>query len=99
MLRLRSALIVLLFACLCLLTTKSSYGQSAAPETAAPLRVVIAGLVHGHAYGFFNQFQKRPDLQIVGVAEANKELAGKFATRYKLGQELFFTDLEEAIKK
>ena len=99
MFHLRSGLIVLLFACGCLLATKASYGQSTAPEASAPLHVVIAGLAHGHAYGFFNQFQKRPDLQIVGIAEPNKQLAGKFAARYGLGQELFFTDLEEAIKK
>jgi len=24
---------------------------------------------HGHAFGFFDQFQKRADLQVVGIAE------------------------------
>jgi hypothetical protein len=31
----------------------------------APLRVALAGLAHGHAFGFFDQFQHRTDLQVV----------------------------------
>ncbi len=37
----------------------------------APLRVAFVGLVHGHAFGFFDQFQHRTDLQVVGIAEAD----------------------------
>ena len=75
------------------------YAQQKSESTTAPLRVVVAGLVHGHAYGFFNQFQHRPDLQIVGIAEPNKDLAQKFAVRYKLAPAIFYSDLEDALKK
>jgi len=34
-----------------------------------PLRVAIAGLVHGHAGGLFEHALKRTDIQIVGIAE------------------------------
>ncbi len=64
----------------------------------APLRVALAGLVHGHAFGFFDQFQKRTDLQIVGIAESNGQLVAQFEKRYGLAPNLFYTDLEEMLK-
>src|SRR2546425_3743088 len=64
----------------------------------APLRVALAGLVHGHAFGFFDQFQKRADLQVVGIAEADRQLTAQFAKRYGLAPGLFYSDLEEMLK-
>jgi len=64
-----------------------------------PLRVALAGLVHGHAFGFFDQFQKRTDLQIVGIAEADGQLVARFAKKYSLASNLFYSDLEEMLKK
>src|SRR6266851_3320782 len=68
-------------------------------EGDAPLRVALAGLVHGHAFGFFDQFQNRTDLQVVGIAEADRQLAAQFAKSYGLAPELFYSDLEEMLKK
>jgi len=65
----------------------------------APLRVALAGLVHGHASGFFDQFQKRADLQIVGIAEADGQLVEHFEKKYGLAPSLFYSDLEEMLKK
>jgi glucose-fructose oxidoreductase len=65
----------------------------------APLRVALAGLVHGHAFGFFDQFQKRTDLQVVGIAEADGQLVAQFEKRYGVASNLFYTDLEEMLKK
>jgi len=65
----------------------------------APLRVALAGLVHGHAFGFFDQFQKRTDMQIVGIAEADGQLVAHFEKRYGLEPGLFYSDLEEMLKK
>ena len=65
----------------------------------APLRVVLAGLVHGHSFGFFDQFQHRTDLQIVGIAEADHQLTEQFAKRYGLQPGIFYSDLEEMLKK
>jgi predicted dehydrogenase len=65
----------------------------------APLRVAMAGLVHGHASGFFDQFQKRTDLQIVGIAEADGQLVAHFEKKYGLAPGLFYSDLEEMLKK
>ena len=43
----------------------ASSAQTAA--TAAPLRVAIAGMVHGHVEGFLQHSLHRPDIQIVGI--------------------------------
>lgn len=89
--------IVALLAC----ASANSRAQ-AKPETKAeeaPLRVALAGLVHGHAFGFFDQFQHRTDLQVVGIAEANHQLAEQFTKRYGLQQGIFYSDLEEMLKK
>src|SRR5712692_8867338 len=64
----------------------------------APLRVALAGLVHGHASGFLDQFQHRTDLQVVGIAEADHQLAAQFAKSYRLTPGLFYSDLEEMLK-
>src|SRR6266478_3267404 len=64
----------------------------------APLRVALAGLVHGHAFGFFDQFQKRMDLQVVGIAEADGQLVAQFEKRFGLASSLFHSDLEEMLK-
>jgi len=65
----------------------------------APLRVALAGLVHGHAFGFFDQFQRRRDLQVVGIAEADHQLTEQFTKRYGLQAGIFYSDLEEMLKK
>jgi predicted dehydrogenase len=64
----------------------------------APLRVALAGLVHGHVNGFFDRFQHRADLEVVGIAEADGQLAAQFAKRYGLAPGLFYSDLEEMLK-
>src|SRR5258707_5581199 len=72
--------------------------KSATENEKAPLRVALAGLVHGHASGFFDQFQHREDLQVVGIAEADRRLAAQFAKSYGLAPGLFYSDLEEMLK-
>src|SRR5258708_24288678 len=71
------------------------------PETKAeeaPLRVALAGLVHGHVNGFFDRFQHRADLQVVGIAEPDRQVAAQFAKRHGLAPGLFYSDLEEMLK-
>lgn len=65
----------------------------------APLRIGIAGLVHGHVFGFLEQYQHSPAIQIVGIAEPDEKLASKIADAYKLDRSLFYKDLEEMLQK
>jgi predicted dehydrogenase len=78
-----------------LLLVSAAFGQT--PD--APLRVVVAGLVHGHASGFFEHYQHQPGLQIVAIAEPDRRLAADYARRFALEQKLFYLDLEDAIQK
>jgi predicted dehydrogenase len=67
-----------------------------AQESAAssqPLRLAIAGLVHGHVSGFLRSAQQRRDVQIVGVYEPDAALLKSYAQRYTLPGSALFTDL------
>jgi predicted dehydrogenase len=91
----------LIFASLQFTSIPDSFGQalSATNTPSAPLRAAVVGLVHGHAEGFFEQNLHRPDLQIVGVAEPDPQLASQYASRYGLDRSLLFTGLEEMLRK
>lgn len=76
-------------------------GSTAVAEVSgtAKLRVGIVGLVHGHVRGFLQQYQHHPQIEIAGIAEANRQLLSQAAKRYGFEQGLLFTDLEEMIAK
>ena len=59
----------------------------------APLRLAIAGLVHGHVTGFLQAAQARRDVQIVGVFEPDAALRRKYAERYALPNDVLFDSL------
>ncbi len=61
----------------------------------AALRLGIAGLSHSHVHGVLGRTGK--DVEIVGIAEANRELALRYAKRYGLDTRLFFGSLEEML--
>jgi glucose-fructose oxidoreductase len=71
--------------------------QTSAP--AAPLRVAIAGLAHGHVFGFFDYYLHSPMIQIVGIEETDHAFALRVAERYKLDTNLLYTDLDEMLTK
>ncbi|MBV8052578.1 MAG: Gfo/Idh/MocA family oxidoreductase, partial [Acidobacteriaceae bacterium] len=73
--------------------------SSAQVPSQRPLKVVIAGLVHGHAAGFFQHYQHRPDLEIVAIAEPSRELFNEYATKFNLDSSIYYSDLDEAIQK
>ncbi len=77
----------------------SAQARSAADTAGVPLRAAVVGLVHGHAEGFFEQNLHRPDLEIVGVAEPDRQLASQYASRYGLNGSLLFSSLEEMLLK
>jgi predicted dehydrogenase len=72
-------------------------GQTATAETHTPLRVGIVGLVHGHVQGFLQQSLHSPEIEIVGIAEPDGQLASQYATRYGFDRNLLFSDLEQML--
>ncbi len=60
------------------------------------LRVVVAGLNHDHVHGILSQYNKG-SVDIVGIAEPNKQLQQKFSKLYHLPESLFFDDLKKLL--
>ena len=61
------------------------------------LDVAVAGLNHDHVYLIMNSFEKN-EVNIIGIAEANQELVEKFKKRYKLADNIFYTDIKALLK-
>ncbi len=69
-----------------------------AADSKPPLRVAIAGLVHGHADGFFTHSLNRPEIQIVAIAEPDRPIFNRYAAKFHLDPSLYHADLEEALR-
>lgn len=82
-------LLSLNLAFLCML----SFGQNT-----KPLRIGIAGLTHTHVHWLLGRAHDG-DIEIVGIAEANRELAKRYLTQYKLPMSLVYNSLEEMLEK
>src|ERR1700736_1211426 len=90
---------VLILAVLSLAVIPKARSQSSAPAVnpAAPLRVAMAGLAHGHADGFFTRAKDRRDIQIVGVAEPDRKLFDRYAAKFAFDANLYHADLDEMV--
>ncbi len=55
-----------------------------------PLRVAVVGLEHGHVEGFLSALGQHPDVQLVGIADADSSLIAKYQHKYNLADGLFF---------
>ena len=69
-----------------------------ADDAKPPLRVVIAGLVHGHADGFFSHSRNRSDIQIIAIAESDRALFDQYAAKFHLDLPLYHADLDETLR-
>jgi len=58
-----------------------------------PLRLAIAGLVHGHVSGFLRGAQGRRDVQIAAVFDPDPALLRSYGERYNIPDATRFTDL------
>jgi len=71
------------------------------PQSASgrPLRLAIAGLVHGHVSGFLRGAQGRKDVEIIGLYDPDKPLLQQYGDRYNIPPEARFTSLEEMLDR
>jgi glucose-fructose oxidoreductase len=69
-----------------------------AADSKPPLRVAIAGLVHGHAGGFFTHSLNRPEIQIVAIAEPDRAIFDRYVAKFHLAPSLYHADLEETLR-
>ncbi|MBK0379188.1 Gfo/Idh/MocA family protein [Mucilaginibacter segetis] len=82
----RILLFMLLISCIC---GKIAYAQST-------LKVGIAGLTHDHVNGILDQYC-RGEVNIVGIAESDKQLRLKYQKRYSLPDSILFDDLKKMV--
>jgi len=73
--------------------------RAAESQYAAPMRVAIAGLIHGHVEGFLQANLHRSDIVLVGIAEADRRLAAKYAAQFHIDNALLFSSLDEMLEK
>lgn len=64
----------------------------------SPLKIGVAGLHHGHV-GWVLEAHKRPDLEIVGIAEPNRALAERYAKQHGISMDIVFDTVEEMVEK
>ena len=76
-----------------------SFAQTSSSQLHAPLRVAIVGLVHGHVYGFLDQWRHSPEIEIVGMFDAESQLLNQAGAKYGFDHAILFSDLEDMLKK
>src|SRR5436190_2453964 len=67
-------------------------------QSTRPLRIGIAGLTHDHVGGLLSRAHDS-DIEIVGIAEKNRELAERYLKKYNLPLSLLYSSLEEMLDK
>ncbi|MGB8191554.1 MAG: Gfo/Idh/MocA family oxidoreductase [Chitinophagaceae bacterium] len=72
--------------------------ETLSAQTKNPLRVGIAGLTHTHVHWLLGR-PDRGDVQVVGIAEPNKDLAQRYSTQHGYSMNLVYNSLEEMIAK
>lgn len=73
---------------------------------AAPMKIGVVGLVHGHAAGFFHGgalapaggLLSRPDVELVGIVEPDQKLFDSYAQRFHLAPTLHYASIAEMVR-
>jgi len=81
-----------------LLITVVHTTMSAQQPVNKPVKIGIAGLSHSHVLPLLGSY-KNQDFQIVGIAESNSELAGRYAKQFGIDQNIVFSSLDEMLDK
>ncbi|MEN1681970.1 MAG: Gfo/Idh/MocA family oxidoreductase [Planctomycetota bacterium] len=74
----------------------STASAGADDANAKPLRLGVAGLTHTHVHAVLNRAHD-PDVELVGIAEANGELADRFLKQHALDRSLVYPTLNELL--
>ncbi len=65
---------------------------------AAPLRVGVAGLTHTHVHWLLGRAD-RGDIEIVGIAESNRDLAQRYLQQHRLPESLLYSTLDDMLAR
>lgn len=69
-----------------------------AAQTTQPFRIAIDGLTHSHVHWLLRR-AKDGDIQLVGIAEKNRDLAERYLKQYNLPLSLLYPSLPELLQK
>ncbi len=69
-----------------------------AQQPVQPVRVGIAGLTHTHVHWLLGR-ETRGDIEIVGIAESNADLAHRYAQQHSFSTDLVFPSLETMLNE
>jgi predicted dehydrogenase len=64
-----------------------------------PLKLCIAGLVHGHVDGFLRAAVQRHDVQVAGIFDPDGALQRHYAEKFGLAAPLFYADLDTMLDR
>ncbi len=67
-------------------------------QNSKPFRIAIDGLTHDHVNGILSRADDG-DIEIVGIAESNRELAERYLKKFNLPQSLLFPTLKALLEK
>ena len=73
--------------------------QFVGAQAAEPVKIGVDGLSHDHIHGLLRDVEKRTDIQIVGIAEKNKDLVKRLSDQYKFDLNIVYDDLETMIEQ
>jgi predicted dehydrogenase len=68
-------------------------------QTPPPLRVAIVGLEHGHVHGFLKLSRHSPEIEIVAIAEPDRQLLSAAGAAYGFASFQLFTNLDDMLEK
>jgi predicted dehydrogenase len=66
---------------------------------ASPLRLGMAGFVHGHAGGFLSRYRARTDIELVGFSEPDREVADRYAKQFRIDPALIHDSLDRMLDR
>lgn len=66
------------------------------PIDKKPVRFGVAGLVHTHVHWILGRAE-RGDIEIVGIAEPNRELAERYAKQHGFSMDIVYPDIESML--
>ena len=75
------------------------FGQPAVPAATPPVKLVIAGVAHGHIGRIVRLIKASSDVELVGVFDKDPALHALMVERYGLPRALFFDDLDVMLDK
>ncbi len=71
----------------------------AAAWAGEPVRIGMAGLMHGHAAGFFRRYLSHPQVRIVGISEPDSAVRQRYAGQFHLEANRLFASHTEMMDR